>query len=273
MENFNLRKFLYNNTLLTENQEVEEVSSKIKKSELKEKIRAEIMSTLSEEDTMDEAAKPCDDKNKASEAGDIADDLELTGDAKEKFKAELLSATKDCKDWKQFYATADKIGSKLTEDKVEEGFGKTLKYAAAGALGALGIKKYGQQLLGHLFNALPEEMAQELNDIIQYAVDNGVMDTLSTLFEEEGEDDLDAALDAAEDEVGDEAPVGDAPAEEPAGPELSDEAGLSDEETDIQSNLKKAYDNAVSIGDEKLANQIANTITFFTRAHVVPRKD
>ena len=44
-------------------------------------------------------------------------------------------------------------------------------------------------------------------------------------------------------------------------------------ENDIQSNLKKAYDNAVSIGDEKLANQIANTITFFTRAHVVPRKD
>lgn len=149
MENFNLRKFLYNNTLITENQEMEEVSSKIKKSELKEKIRAEIMSTLSEEDNMNE---------------------------------------------------------------------------------------------------------------------------------EEGEDDLDAALDAAEDEVGDEAPADDAPADagledEPAGPELSDEAGLSDEETDIQSNLKKAYDNAVSIGDEKLANQIANTITFFTRAHVVPRKD
>ena len=205
MENFNLRKFLYNNTLLTENQEMEEVSSKIKKSELKEKIRAEIMSTLSEEDTMDEAAKPCDDKNKASEAGDIADDLELTGDAKEKFKAELLSATKDCKDWKQFYATADKIGSKLTED--------------------------------------------------------------------EGDDELDAALDAAEDEVEDEAPADAGLEDEPAGPELSDEAGLSDEETDIQQNLKKAYDNAVSIGDEKLANQIANTITFFTRAHVVPRKD
>ena len=205
MENFDLRKFLYNNTLLTENQEMEEVSSKIKKSELKEKIRAEIMSTLSEEDTMDEAAKPCDDKNKASEAGDIADDLELTGDAKEKFKAELLSATKDCKDWKQFYATADKIGSKLTED--------------------------------------------------------------------EGDDELDAALDAAEDEVEDEAPADAGLEDEPAGPELSDEAGLSDEETDIQQNLKKAYDNAVSIGDEKLANQIANTITFFTRAHVVPRKD
>lgn len=209
MENFNLRKFLYNNTLITENQEMEEVSSKIKKSELKEKIRAEIMSTLSEEDT-----------------------------------------------------------------NVEEGFGKTLKYAAAGALGALGIKKYGQQLLGKLFNALPEDMAQQLNDIINYAANEGIFDTLSGLFEDEGDDELDAALDAAEDEAGDEAPADDAPADEaPAGPELSDEAGLSDEETDIQQNLKKAYDNAVSLGDEKLANQIANTITFFTRAHVVPRND
>lgn len=207
MENFNLRKFLYNNPLLTENQEVEEMSTKMSKSALKEKIRGAIMDTLSEEDTMDEAAKPCDDGNKAKEAEVIAQDLELSGDKKEKSKSELLAKTSTCKDWDQFYDIADKIGSKLTEAE-----------------------------------------------------------------DDEAGDDLDAALDAAEDEVGDEAPV-DEPADEPAGPELSDEAGLSDEETDIQQNLKKAYDNAVSIGDEKLANQIANTITFFTRAHVVPRAD
>ena len=56
-------------------------------------------------------------------------------------------------------------------------------------------------------------------------------------------------------------------------PEFADEPGLSSEELEIQNSLKTAYDNAVSIGDEKLANQIANTITFFTRAHVVPRND
>jgi hypothetical protein len=105
-----------------------------------------------------------------------------------------------------------------------------------------------------------------------------IMATLSeesTVEAEGDEDDLDAALDAAEDEVGDEEPADDTPADEPVGaePELSDEAGLSDEETAIQADLKKAYDNAVTIGDEKLANQIANTITFFTRAHVVPRTD
>ena len=55
MENFNLRKYLYNN-LLTEGQEVEEVSSKLKKSELREKIKAEITNTLSEQDDEDLAA-------------------------------------------------------------------------------------------------------------------------------------------------------------------------------------------------------------------------
>lgn len=157
--NFDLRKFLYNNTLTegldlkaSEIEEVEETSTKMKKSELKEKIKAEITNALSEQD-----------------------------------------------------------------DEVTEAEGD----------------------------------------------------------EEGGEDDLDAALDAAEDEVGGE----EAPAEDPVDdggegpePELSDEAGLSDEETKIQSSLKMAYDNAVSLGDEKLSNQIANTITFFTRAHVVGDK-
>ena len=132
MENFNLRKYLYNN-LLTEGQEVEEVSSKIKKSELREKIKAEITNTLSE-----------------NEEDDI--DGDLGGDA-------------------------------------------------------------------------PEAPATDAPDL-----------------DGDGE------------------------------PDFSDEAGLSDEETEIQNSLKAAYDNAISIGDQKLANQISNTITFFTRAHVVPRK-
>lgn len=48
-------------------------------------------------------------------------------------------------------------------------------------------------------------------------------------------------------------------------------SGLSAEEQEIQNSLKIAYDNAAAIGDEKLANQIGNSITFFTRTHVVER--
>jgi hypothetical protein len=49
------------------------------------------------------------------------------------------------------------------------------------------------------------------------------------------------------------------------------EAGLSKDEQEIQDSLKLAYDNAVAIGDDKLADQIGNSITFFTRTHVVER--
>ena len=48
-------------------------------------------------------------------------------------------------------------------------------------------------------------------------------------------------------------------------------AGLSSDEQEIQDSLKLAYDNAVAIGDQKLADQIGNSITFFTRTHVVER--
>jgi len=47
--------------------------------------------------------------------------------------------------------------------------------------------------------------------------------------------------------------------------------GLSSDEKEIQDALKLAYDNAIAIGDQKLADQIGNSITFFTRTHVVER--
>ncbi len=43
------------------------------------------------------------------------------------------------------------------------------------------------------------------------------------------------------------------------------------EEQEIQNSLKIAYDNAVAVGDQKLADQIGNSITFFTRTHIVER--
>ena len=53
--------------------------------------------------------------------------------------------------------------------------------------------------------------------------------------------------------------------------EASPSQGLSAEEQEIQNSLKIAYDNAAAIGDQKLADQIGNSITFFTRTHVVER--
>lgn len=83
-----------------------------------------------------------------------------------------------------------------------------------------------------------------------------ILSTLSEADEDEVEDvdvDVDADIDV-------EAPA-----------ETSSEPGLTSDEMEIQNSLKRAYDTAVSIGDEKLSNQIANSITFFTKTHVVPR--
>ena len=43
------------------------------------------------------------------------------------------------------------------------------------------------------------------------------------------------------------------------------------EEEVIQDSLKAAMDSANALGNDKLADQIGNTITFFTREYVVGR--
>jgi len=82
---------------------------------------------------------------------------------------------------------------------------------------------------------------------------------------EEAEEDEEVEVDI-EDEI-------EADAEPAMEPEIdaAPEAGLSQDEQEIQNSLKLAYDNAVAIGDDKLADQIGNSITFFTRTHVVER--
>ncbi len=45
--------------------------------------------------------------------------------------------------------------------------------------------------------------------------------------------------------------------------------GFSKEEQEIQNSLKIAYDHALSIGDQKLATQIGNSLKFFISTHIV----
>jgi hypothetical protein len=82
---------------------------------------------------------------------------------------------------------------------------------------------------------------------------------------------LSTLKEADEDEIEDEIEDVDVDIDVEAPAETSSEPGLTSDEMEIQNSLKRAYDTAVSIGDEKLSNQIANSITFFTKTHVVPR--
>ena len=87
---------------------------------------------------------------------------------------------------------------------------------------------------------------------------------LSTLNEAE---EVDVDIDV-EDEVEVDAEADDIEIER-EGVKAKVEVGLSPEEEIVQDSLKAAMDAAQALGSDKLADQIGNTITFFTRQFVV----
>jgi len=115
-----------------------------------------------------------------------------------------------------------------------------------------------------------EEVAEETTEEIQEEAPSSKMkvselkakikEDILSLLQEDEEEDIEVDV---EDEV-------EIDVEEPAIDDVP-AAGLSSDEQEIQDSLKLAYDNAVAIGDQKLADQIGNSITFFTRTHVVER--
>lgn len=123
-----------------------------------------------------------------------------------------------------------------------------------------------------------EEDYEKMGREVEYGIfpgseeDNLTMqDIFDMLDNEEFENMEDMPIDEAK---GDEE---EAPAEEEMDAEVNVDVeaapaqGLSAEEQEIQNSLKIAYDSAVAVGDQKLADQIGNSITFFTRTHVVER--
>jgi hypothetical protein len=106
--------------------------------------------------------------------------------------------------------------------------------------------------------ALKKMKVSELKDKIKTEI-------LSNLSE--AEEDIDVDIDV-EDEVEVEAGADDIEIERP-GVKAKVEVGLSPEEEIVQDSLKAAMDAAQALGSQKLADQIGNTITFFTREFVV----
>ena len=90
---------------------------------------------------------------------------------------------------------------------------------------------------------------------------------LAELTLDEAEEDVDVDIDV-EDEVEVEAGADDIEIERP-GVKTTIDVGLSPEEEVVQDSLKAAMDAAQALGSDKLADQIGNTITFFTRQFVV----
>jgi len=90
---------------------------------------------------------------------------------------------------------------------------------------------------------------------------------LAELSLSEADEEVDVDIDV-EDEVEVEAGADDIEIERP-GVKTTVDVGLSPEEEVVQDSLKVAMDAANALGNQKLADQIGNTITFFTREFVV----
>ena len=127
-----------------------------------------------------------------------------------------------------------------TEGSIKEGYGKPM---------------YDED---DIEDALKKMKVSELKDKIKTEI-------ISNLSE--AEEDVDVDIDV-EDEVEVDAEADDIEIER-KGVKAKVEVGLSPEEEIVQDSLKAAMDAAQALGSDKLADQIGNTITFFTRQFVV----
>ena len=91
---------------------------------------------------------------------------------------------------------------------------------------------------------------------------------LAELTLSEADEEVDVDIDV-EDEVEIDAEADDIEIERKGVTTAKVEVGLSPEEEIVQDSLKAAMDAAQALGSDKLADQIGNTITFFTRQFVV----
>jgi hypothetical protein len=133
----------------------------------------------------------------------------------------------------------EEILSTLNEDEDYEKMGREVEYGIPSGFDA------DELSMQDIFDMLDNKEFEDMEDM---PIDEAKGDEEETPAEEE---EMDAEVDVD---------VEAAPA-----------SGLSAEEQEIQNSLKIAYDNAAAIGDQKLADQIGNSITFFTRTHVVER--
>ena len=142
------------------------------------------------------------------------------------------------------------------EEEVEEGYGKKPMYdeddkdAMKEETGRMTVEALKAKIREDILSVLSEQEEDvdvdvDVDDEVEADVDVDVQDTVSV--DAEG-DDIEIEKKAVKAKV---------------------QVGLSPEEEIVQDSLKAAMDAANALGNEKLADQIGNTITFFTREYVV----
>jgi hypothetical protein len=197
-----------------------------------EKTQSTKLITEAQEDTIDSLQKAADDTSKMPADRDEARN-KMYAMKKAKMKVSELKAK-----------IREEILSTLNEDEDYEKMGREVEY------GIFPGSEEDELTMQDIFDMLDNEEFEDVEDIggmEDMPIDEAKGDEEETPAEEEMDAEVNVDVEAA-------------PAQ-----------GLSAEEQEIQNSLKIAYDNAAAIGDQKLADQIGNSITFFTRTHIVER--
>ena len=238
MSDFNYQAYLKNNPLLQE--EVKEEKLLTESQEAEDSVSEDARTDAEQEGYKDGFDDAKDDVKDALSKMKVSE-------LKAKIKEEILSTLSE----------ADSVN--LEEDAMDDEKEERDFIDGDGMEEALDMTASPETLRKMIFQLLDDGRIQpETADDLLNAISNSPS---KNVYEADEEEDVDVDV---EDEV-------EIDIEEPSVDVDASEAGLSSDEQEIQDSLKLAYDNAVAIGDQKLADQIGNSITFFTRTHVVER--
>ena len=157
-----------------------------------------------------------------------------------------------------------KFSGDKSMDEVEEGYGK--KYEEDDIKNEeMSSKMKKSELKAKIKETILAELSLQEEGFQADDAGSQFHDSLYT----EADEDVDVDVDF-KDEVNVDAEGDDIEIERPA-VKAKVQVGLSPEEEIVQDSLKAAMDAADALGNDKLADQIGNTITFFTREYVVGR--
>jgi hypothetical protein len=184
-----------------------------------------------------------------------------------KIDEEVSSEEVSDKEIKNIEDTLKKITENARTRAEEEGFldGKAVEKADMKKMKVSELKaKIKEQILAELsLSEDEEEDDREDDELSPEELANKYAGSPMREADEEVDVDIDV-----EDEVDVDVEADDIEIEKPA-TKVKVKVGLSPEEELIQDSLKAAMDAADAIGNDKLSDQIGNTITFFTREYVV----
>ena len=280
MSNFNYQEYLKNNPLLQEEVKDQLITESLKENEYQEEEELELDADYdkggkyySEEGAEAFRIQPFKlndieyTKDQAMKQGKYIVGLE--GEELKKFISDYIAAWEaDKGDTESGKTFKEDLEEDARTDAEEEGYKDGMKDEKADLQKEDARTDAEQEGYKDGFDDAKDDVKDALSKMKVSELKAKIKETiLAELSLSEAEEEVDVDIDV-EDEVEVEAGADDIEIERP-GVKTTVDVGLSPEEEVVQDSLKAAMDAANELGNQKLADQIGNTITFFTREFVV----